>query len=168
MQVALGPIQAESCQDPNLKFLCKLALPRSLPALIDLPIDYTDLINSVSLFKCAKCEQHDSRMPTMCLICGEILCSQVCPDTLIQSNTLNVHWNIIQLGNWRFLSFQSYCCQQVLKKESVGACTYHAYFCGGGTGIFLRIRECRLFLLRGRNKGNWGLPFMWSLYFETL
>ena len=36
----------------------------------------------------------------------------------------------------------------------VGACTYHAHVCGAGTGIFLRVRECKILLLHGRIKGE--------------
>ena len=48
------------------------------------------------------------------------------------------------------------------RKEPVGACTAHVRVCGGGVGIFLRIRECRIVLLaqgpriedeEGRSKG---------------
>jgi E3 ubiquitin-protein ligase UBR2 len=70
--------------------------------LIELPDDYSDLINSVSLFTCPNNERDDSRNPTMCLVCGEILCSQ------------------------------SYCCQKDLDRRLVGACTYHVHSCGAG------------------------------------
>ncbi|CAL8120131.1 unnamed protein product [Orchesella dallaii] len=136
MSIVVDP-QGDDSDEQLLKSFSTMSLPRTLRPLINLPTDYTDLINSVSLFKCVKCDPHDSRMPTMCLICGVILCSQ------------------------------SYCCQQELKKESMGACTYHAYFCGGGIGIFLRIRECRLFLLSGRNKGCHMLPPYLDEYGET-
>lgn len=85
--------------------------------LIDLPEDYSDLINSVSLFTCPNNVRDDSRNPTMCLVCGEILCSQ------------------------------SFCCQKELDKKSVGSCTYHAHTCGAGIGIFLRIRDSEILLL---------------------
>ena len=48
------------------------------------------------------------------------------------------------------------------RKDPVGACTAHVRACGGGVGIFLRIRECRIVLLaqgpriedeEGRSKG---------------
>ena len=48
------------------------------------------------------------------------------------------------------------------KKEPVGACTSHVRVCGGGVGIFLRIRESRVILMaqgpiteevEGRSKG---------------
>lgn len=85
--------------------------------LIDLPEDYSDLINSVSLFTCPNNVRDDSRNPTMCLVCGEILCSQ------------------------------SFCCQKELDKSSVGSCTYHVYSCGAGVGVFLRIRDSEILLL---------------------
>lgn len=85
--------------------------------LIDLPEDYSDLINSVSLFTCPNNVRDDSRNPTMCLVCGEILCSQ------------------------------SFCCQKELDKNSVGSCTYHVHTCGAGIGIFLRIRDSEILLL---------------------
>uniref|UniRef100_A0A182N0G2 E3 ubiquitin-protein ligase n=1 Tax=Anopheles dirus TaxID=7168 RepID=A0A182N0G2_9DIPT len=85
--------------------------------LIELPDDYSDLINSVSLFTCPNNIRDDSRNPTMCLVCGEILCSQ------------------------------SFCCQRELDKSSVGSCTYHTEECGAGIGIFLRIRDAEILLL---------------------
>ena len=44
--------------------------------LVNLPDDYSELINTVSLFTCPNSDREDSRNPTMCLICGEMLCSQ--------------------------------------------------------------------------------------------
>uniref|UniRef100_A0A182LSQ1 E3 ubiquitin-protein ligase n=1 Tax=Anopheles culicifacies TaxID=139723 RepID=A0A182LSQ1_9DIPT len=85
--------------------------------LIDLPEDYSDLINSVSLFTCPNNLRDDSRNPTMCLVCGVILCSQ------------------------------SFCCQKELENSSVGSCTYHTAECGAGIGIFLRIRDAEILLL---------------------
>ncbi|XP_055525528.1 E3 ubiquitin-protein ligase UBR1 [Wyeomyia smithii] len=85
--------------------------------LIDLPEDYADLINSVSNFSCPNNLRDESRNPTMCLVCGEILCSQ------------------------------SFCCQKELNKNSVGSCTYHVHTCGAGIGMFLRIRDAEILLL---------------------
>lgn len=92
--------------------------------LMDLPDDYSDLINSVSQFTCPNSDREDPRNPTMCLVCGETLCSQ------------------------------SYCCQRELNKMSVGACTYHASKCGYGVGVFLRVRECEILFLRSQNRGS--------------
>uniref|UniRef100_A0A182JY28 E3 ubiquitin-protein ligase n=1 Tax=Anopheles christyi TaxID=43041 RepID=A0A182JY28_9DIPT len=105
--------QAQLLGEP--KSLFQTALP--VRQLIDLPDDYSDLINSVSLFTCPNNIRDDSRNPTMCLVCGEILCSQ------------------------------SFCCQKELDKSSVGSCTYHTAECGAGIGIFLRIRDAEILLL---------------------
>lgn len=85
--------------------------------LVDLPIDYSDLINSVSTFTCPNNDRDESRNPTMCLICGAIMCSM------------------------------TYCCQREHEGSTVGSCTYHAIECGAGVGIFLRIRECEILLV---------------------
>ena len=43
--------------------------------------------------------------------------------------------------------------------STVGACTSHADRCGAGTGLFLRVRECKLVLLAGRGtKGCFYAP----------
>ena len=55
-----------------------------------------------------QCTQSESRAPAMCLVCGAVVC------------------------------FQSYCCQQEINGETVGACTAHAIMCGAGSSIFLR------------------------------
>lgn len=92
--------------------------------LVDLPVDYSDLINTVLTFSCPNNDRDESsRNPTMCLACGVTLCSM------------------------------TYCCQYEIEGSTVGACTYHAHECGAGVGIFLRIRECDILLL-GVNKGS--------------
>jgi len=57
----------------------------------------------------------ESRTPTLCLVCGEMLCSQ------------------------------SYCCQVEVngsnsrgRQEAIGAASSHTKVCGAGTGIYLR------------------------------
>ena len=62
--------------------------------------------NRVPLGKCVLGD--DSRAPSMCLVCGLVVCSQ------------------------------SYCCQAELEGEAVGACTAHADACGARVGMFLR------------------------------
>ncbi|XP_064603615.1 E3 ubiquitin-protein ligase UBR2-like isoform X2 [Liolophura sinensis] len=117
------------CSSPVLKaYMAKNGkdMPRyPLPVkqLVPLPHDYSDLINQVSTFTCPKSEGDDSRAPTMCLVCGQMLCSQ------------------------------SYCCQTELHGSTVGAATAHTHSCGLGTGIFLRVRECQILLLFGKTKG---------------
>jgi len=95
-----------------------------VPKLISLPEDYSELINLVSNFTCPRTVGPDARnTPSMCLVCGEILCSQ------------------------------SYCCQMDLDGGSVGACTAHAHYCGSSHGIFLRVRKCKMVMLSGRARG---------------
>ncbi|KAL0272834.1 UNVERIFIED_CONTAM: hypothetical protein PYX00_005659 [Menopon gallinae] len=97
--------------------------PTPVNGLVPLPHDYSELINMIATFMCPNSEKEDARYPTMCLVCGEMLCSQ------------------------------SYCCQRELGNISVGACTYHAYQCGASCGIFLRIRECEILLLATPSRG---------------
>lgn len=105
--------------------------------LIDLPTDYSDLINTVLTFSCPNNDRDESsRNPTMCLVCGVTLCSM------------------------------TYCCQYEIEGSTVGACTNHAYECGAGVGIFLRIRECDVLLL-GVNKGSFVSPPYLDKYGET-
>ncbi|XP_067640703.1 E3 ubiquitin-protein ligase UBR1 [Eurosta solidaginis] len=111
---------------------CTLEVPR----LVDLPEDYSDLINSVADFICPNNEREEMKTPSLCLICGKIICGQ------------------------------SFCCQPDLDGRSVGACTYHAYYCSAETGIFLRIRDCQIVFL-GRNKGCFVLPPYLDEYGET-
>uniref|UniRef100_A0A1B6DEC1 E3 ubiquitin-protein ligase n=1 Tax=Clastoptera arizonana TaxID=38151 RepID=A0A1B6DEC1_9HEMI len=105
--------------------------------LVDLPDDYSELINTVSLFTCPNSDREDSRNPTMCLVCGEMLCSQ------------------------------SYCCQTELDKSLVGACTYHTHRCGAGASIFLRVRECEIMLLASPRRGCFMSPPYLDDYGET-
>merc|ERR1712200_162966 len=77
---------------------------------ISLPDDYSELINSVSNFTCPKTVgANDKSSPSMCLICGAILCS-----------------GMIQYGEYH----RCYCCQSELDGTTVGACTLHAHRCG--------------------------------------
>ncbi|PSN37650.1 E3 ubiquitin-protein ligase UBR2 [Blattella germanica] len=117
--------------------LTPVTLPLPVNQLVTLPVDYSELINTVSLFTCPNSEREDSRNPTMCLVCGQMLCSQ------------------------------SYCCQTELNKALVGACTYHAHECGAGVGIFLRVRECEVLLLASPNRGCFMSPPYLDQYGET-
>lgn len=101
--------------------------------LVSLPEDYSDLINSVSSFTCKNNEREDSRNPTMCLVCGEIICSQ------------------------------TYCCQRELNKQQVGACNYHNEVCGAGAGIYLRIRDAEVLLLGQNSGCFLSAPYLVSL-----
>ncbi|KAG1675618.1 E3 ubiquitin-protein ligase UBR2 [Nymphon striatum] len=111
--------------------------PLNVTQLVKLPQDYSEVINSVSLFSCPKSEGDDSKMPAMCLVCGKVICSQ------------------------------SYCCQTELNDVMVGACTEHASTCGAGNSMFMRIRDCKLLVLSGVMKGCFiPLPYL-DKYGET-
>ncbi|XP_045504697.1 E3 ubiquitin-protein ligase UBR1 isoform X2 [Colias croceus] len=122
--------------------------PSEPPRLINLPEDFSELMNIVSEFSCPNSEREDSKNPTMCLVCGQILCSQ------------------------------SYCCQIEMKKsggrsgsgtELVGAVVAHATWCGAGAGVFLRVRDCELLLLAAPSPARGALlpaPYLDS-YGET-
>ncbi|XP_071444389.1 E3 ubiquitin-protein ligase UBR2 isoform X2 [Hetaerina americana] len=97
--------------------------PIGVNQLVSLPEDYSELINKSSLFACPNSDREDSLNPTLCLVCGEILCSQ------------------------------SYCCQMHINKMLVGACNFHAYHCGAGVGLFLRVRECEVLIISTPVKG---------------
>nr|XP_056709117.1 E3 ubiquitin-protein ligase UBR2 isoform X1 [Euleptes europaea] len=114
-----------------------ISYPRESNKLIDLPDDYSCLINQASNFSCPKSGGDKSRAPTLCLVCGTMLCSQ------------------------------SYCCQTELEGEDVGACTAHTYTCGSGVGIFLRVRECQVLFLAEKTKGCFYAPPYLDDYGET-
>lgn len=106
--------------------------------LVSLPDDYSDLINSVSSFTCKNNEREDSRNPTMCLVCGEIICSQ------------------------------TYCCQRELNKQQVGACNYHNEVCGAGCGVYLRIRDAEVLLLGQNSGCFLSAPYLVSSHSSAL
>uniref|UniRef100_A0A672PN98 E3 ubiquitin-protein ligase n=1 Tax=Sinocyclocheilus grahami TaxID=75366 RepID=A0A672PN98_SINGR len=114
-----------------------VALIRESNHLIELPGDYSALINQASSFTCPKSGGDKSRAPTLCLVCGAMLCSQ------------------------------SYCCQTELEGEDVGACTAHTFACGAGVGIFLRVRESQVLFLAGKTKGCFYAPPYLDDYGET-
>lgn len=77
--------------------------------LVQLPDDYSELINTVSLFTCPNSDHEDSRNPTMCLVCGAMLCSQsYCCQTDIKRATvscqLSTRYNI---HSWLKPNFRS-------------------------------------------------------------
>lgn len=111
--------------------------PIKINQLVDLPHDYSELINMVSSFTCPNSDHEDSRNPTMCLVCGEMLCSQ------------------------------SYCCQTDYNNTNIGACNFHSHKCGAGVGIFLRVRECEILFLASPHRGCFMSPPYLDNYGET-
>ncbi|XP_075941502.1 E3 ubiquitin-protein ligase UBR2 isoform X3 [Anarhichas minor] len=111
--------------------------PRESNRLIQLPEDYSVLINQASSFTCPRSGGDKSRAPTLCLVCGSMLCSQ------------------------------SYCCQTEVDGEDVGACTAHTFTCGAGLGLFLRVRESQVLFVGGKTKGCFYPPPYLDDYGET-
>ncbi|XP_033468365.1 E3 ubiquitin-protein ligase UBR2 isoform X2 [Epinephelus lanceolatus] len=111
--------------------------PRESNRLIDLPEDYSVLINQASSFTCPRSGGDKSQAPTLCLVCGSMLCSQ------------------------------SYCCQTEVEGEDVGACTAHTFTCGAGLGLFLRVRESQVLFVAGKTKGCFYPPPYLDDYGET-
>lgn len=76
-----------------------------------------------SIPSCPMYTRVDNRVPAMCLVCGQMLCCD------------------------------AFCCKETVHGRNVGSCTAHAYKCGAGTGIFLRVRDCVVLLINGIGKG---------------
>uniref|UniRef100_A0A8C2DJ56 E3 ubiquitin-protein ligase n=1 Tax=Cyprinus carpio TaxID=7962 RepID=A0A8C2DJ56_CYPCA len=138
-QQLMEPLLQRWCSHPGVLqgLQSSVALIRESNHLIELPGDYSALINQASSFTCPKSGGDKSRAPTLCLVCGAMLCSQ------------------------------SYCCQTELEGEDVGACTAHTFACGAGVGIFLRVRESQVLFLAGKTKGCFYAPPYLDDYGET-
>uniref|UniRef100_A0A8C1GRV9 E3 ubiquitin-protein ligase n=1 Tax=Cyprinus carpio TaxID=7962 RepID=A0A8C1GRV9_CYPCA len=138
-QELMEPLLQRWCSHPGVLqgLQSSVALIRESNHLIELPGDYSALINQASSFTCPKSGGDKSRAPTLCLVCGAMLCSQ------------------------------SYCCQTELEGEDVGACTAHTFACGAGVGIFLRVRESQVLFLAGKTKGCFYAPPYLDDYGET-
>ncbi|XP_024145560.1 E3 ubiquitin-protein ligase UBR2 [Oryzias melastigma] len=138
----LDPLIHRWCHHPALKHTLQgggdfIRFPRESNRLIDLPEDYSVLINQASSFTCPRSGGDKSRAPTLCLVCGAMLCSQ------------------------------SYCCQVEVDGEDVGACTAHTFTCGAGVGLFLRVRESQVLFVAGKTKGCFYPPPFLDDYGET-
>uniref|UniRef100_A0A183C9E3 E3 ubiquitin-protein ligase n=1 Tax=Globodera pallida TaxID=36090 RepID=A0A183C9E3_GLOPA len=101
----------------NQRDLIALHLPLRVNTLIELPNDYSELVKMTVNFRCPEVKELTSTIPTLCLNCGEMLCSQ------------------------------GYCCQKLVDGRSVGACNAHMSRCQSSSGVFLRIRECQIICL---------------------
>ncbi|XP_062295937.1 E3 ubiquitin-protein ligase UBR1 isoform X1 [Scomber scombrus] len=125
----VSPLLSTWCGSPAITKALKgktqtVRYPRRRNRLIDLPEDYSALLNQASHFQCPKSTDDERKHPTLCLFCGAMLCSQ------------------------------SSCCLSKLDGEDVGACTAHAATCGAGVGMFLRIRECEIVLMASKTRGS--------------
>ncbi|XP_068597074.1 LOW QUALITY PROTEIN: E3 ubiquitin-protein ligase UBR2 [Brachionichthys hirsutus] len=138
----LDPLIHRWCCHPGVRRTLQgggviVRFPRESNRLIDLPEDYSILINQASSFTCPRSGGDKSRAPTLCLVCGSMLCSQ------------------------------SYCCQTEVDGEDVGACTAHTFTCGAGLGLFLRVRESQVLFVAGKTKGCFYPPPYLDDYGET-
>ncbi|XP_073725595.1 E3 ubiquitin-protein ligase UBR1 [Misgurnus anguillicaudatus] len=125
----MTPLIKRWCENPAISRALKgemhiIRYPCKINRLIDLPEDYSVLLNQASQFKCPNSSDDERKHPTLCLLCGVMLCAQ------------------------------SPCCQVQLNGEDVGACTAHADTCGAGVGIFLRVRECEIVLMASKTRGS--------------
>ncbi|XP_067367513.1 E3 ubiquitin-protein ligase UBR2 isoform X5 [Channa argus] len=138
----LEPLIHRWCCHPGVRKMLQgegvlVRFPRESNRLIELPEDYSVLINQASSFTCPRSGGDKSRAPTLCLVCGSMLCSQ------------------------------SYCCQTEVDGEDVGACTAHTFTCGAGLGLFLRVRESQVLFVAGKTKGCFYPPPYLDDYGET-
>jgi hypothetical protein len=51
-------------------------------------------------------------------------------------------------------SFQSHCCEDLVDRITCGGCNVHARNCSADTGIFLKIRECKVVVLSEIKRGE--------------
>uniref|UniRef100_A0A493TX90 E3 ubiquitin-protein ligase n=2 Tax=Anas TaxID=8835 RepID=A0A493TX90_ANAPP len=124
----VNPLLQRWCADPVVLSCLKgksiaIRYPRKRNSLIELPEDYSCLLNQASQFRCPRSSDDEQKHPVLCLFCGAMLCSQ---------NT---------------------CCQELVNGEELGACTSHALQCGAGVCMFLKIRECKVVLIEGKTRG---------------
>ncbi|XP_021389203.2 E3 ubiquitin-protein ligase UBR1 isoform X3 [Lonchura striata] len=124
----VNPLLQRWCADPVVLSCLKgksiaIRYPRKRNHLIELPEDYSCLLNQASHFRCPRSSDDEQKHPVLCLFCGAMLCSQ---------NT---------------------CCQEMVNGEELGACTSHALQCGAGVCMFLKIRECKVVLIEGKTRG---------------
>uniref|UniRef100_A0A8C5U7A5 E3 ubiquitin-protein ligase n=1 Tax=Malurus cyaneus samueli TaxID=2593467 RepID=A0A8C5U7A5_9PASS len=127
-QDTVNPLLQRWCADPVVLSCLKgksiaIRYPRKRNHLIELPEDYSCLLNQASQFRCPRSSDDEQKHPVLCLFCGAMLCSQ---------NT---------------------CCQELVNGEELGACTSHALQCGAGVCMFLKIRECKVVLIEGKTRG---------------
>lgn len=218
-QAAAAVVAASASPKSDLMPVKFIAQPHLVNRLIDLPHDYSELVDRVSDFTCPSIKNEDSRTPTMCLVCGLMLCSQnyCCQRDLndLASNYQQVlqryhqqqqHNSSSSSSSSRSLTLSGHETRSAteqhatavaaaaaaaalfpfgspgtpqethtiewiehpasglspggsgglsapISQQLVGSCTYHAYECSGGVGVFLRIRNCQILLLSGKSKG---------------
>jgi len=100
-------------------------MPVSKRSLIDLPEDYTDLLNKAITYECPNWSaDRKSKSFAICLLCGKLVC------------------------------YESYCCKGEIDNTKVGGCTLHARKCGADLGLFIKLSSCQLVILSGKHSGG--------------
>uniref|UniRef100_A0A3B3CHS1 E3 ubiquitin-protein ligase n=1 Tax=Oryzias melastigma TaxID=30732 RepID=A0A3B3CHS1_ORYME len=89
------------CHHPALKHTLQgggdfIRFPRESNRLIDLPEDYSVLINQASSFTCPRSGGDKSRAPTLCLVCGAMLCSQSYCCQVEFFPSMNCHLTVVE------------------------------------------------------------------------
>ncbi|XP_007891421.1 E3 ubiquitin-protein ligase UBR1 isoform X2 [Callorhinchus milii] len=124
----MSPLLQRWCSDSSVQSFLRgertaIRFPRERKQLMELPEDYSCLLNQDSRYRCPHSTDDETRNAVLCMFCGTMICSQ------------------------------SQCCQQQVDGKKLGGCSAHAVKCGSGLGIFLRIKECQVLLLAGKNRG---------------
>ncbi|GCC35536.1 hypothetical protein chiPu_0014021 [Chiloscyllium punctatum] len=127
-QDIVSPLLQRWCSDSSVQSFLKgerttVQYPRERNQLMELPQDYSCILNQGSQYKCSRSSDDETKNLALCMFCGAMLCSE------------------------------SQCCREEVNGEEIGACVAHAINCGSGLGMFLRIRECQVLLLAGKNRG---------------
>uniref|UniRef100_A0AC35TMN1 E3 ubiquitin-protein ligase n=1 Tax=Rhabditophanes sp. KR3021 TaxID=114890 RepID=A0AC35TMN1_9BILA len=104
-----------------------IAQPVKINQLIDLPNEFTELVEKAANFACpssSRIENNISNIPALCLLCGTIVCAH------------------------------GVCCQVKMKNgDDLGAANLHMQHCSGQNGAFLRMRDCIINLITPKNRG---------------
>ncbi len=119
--------------------------PIKLRKLIDLPDDYTDLLNKAIAYECPNNAglERKSKSAAICLFCGQLICCEVSASFCV---------TLVQFSHNK--SFQSYCCKGEIDGRKAGGCTIHARRCGADLGLFIKLSSCQLIVLYDGKKGG--------------
>jgi hypothetical protein len=100
-------------------------MPITKRSLIDLPEDYTDLLNKATAYECPNWStDRKSKSFAICLTCGDLVC------------------------------YEYLCCRGEVDNLKAGGCTIHSRKCGADLGLFIKLSSCHLVILSGKHKGG--------------
>lgn len=108
----------------------KLHLSWKQPSFLRVPKNYEQILEFYHKRKCKGCDRVP-KDPTVCLMCGTMVC------------------------------LKETCCRQTNSNNvSVGETVHHALECGGGTGIFLAVNSSTIIVIRGKRACVWGSIYL--------